>query len=276
MSIVRKRLSAAVDQCDHATILWFMRLYPPLDLKEEGLQAYVGFLKKVVSMRSRLEFDHLVELMEQSYSSSSVGNQEGFEGDDPPRLPGLERSSILISVNQQKLRADRAKFRSMLMGKIVDAEVFIEREVQRYVAKYWSLLGDVSVQKINNLFLFHFTTPEQTKLLLDNGPRNIKGCLLVLKPILKSWQDHTIISHVTFSTVNLWVRVVNIPSDCYHQDLALQIDTVLAGPLANETMEIIHAEVKSEDDVIMNDVPIPINSIQDPSLPNVGMNVDPP
>ncbi|KAK2980427.1 hypothetical protein RJ640_007028 [Escallonia rubra] len=75
MSIVRKRLSAAVDQRDHATILRFVRLYPPLGLEEEGLQAYVGYLKKVVSMRSRLEFDQLVELMEQSYSSSFVGNQ---------------------------------------------------------------------------------------------------------------------------------------------------------------------------------------------------------
>ncbi|KAK3017047.1 hypothetical protein RJ639_006259 [Escallonia herrerae] len=75
MSIIRKRLSAAVDQRDHATILWFVRLYPPLGLEEEGLQAYIGYLKKVVSMRSRLEFDQLVELMEQSYSSSSVGYQ---------------------------------------------------------------------------------------------------------------------------------------------------------------------------------------------------------
>ncbi|KAK3004784.1 hypothetical protein RJ639_020123 [Escallonia herrerae] len=74
-SIVRKRLSAAVDQRDHATVLRFVRLYPPLGLEEEGLQAYVGYLKKVVSMRSRLEFDQLVELMEQSYSSTSVGNQ---------------------------------------------------------------------------------------------------------------------------------------------------------------------------------------------------------
>ncbi|KAK3039675.1 hypothetical protein RJ639_027016 [Escallonia herrerae] len=75
MSIFRKRLSTAVDQRDHVTILRFVRLYPPLGLEEEGLRAYIGYLKKVVSMRSWLEFDQLVELMEQSYSSSSVGNQ---------------------------------------------------------------------------------------------------------------------------------------------------------------------------------------------------------
>ncbi|KAK3021849.1 hypothetical protein RJ639_046238 [Escallonia herrerae] len=75
MSIVRKRLSAAVNQGNHATILWFVRLYTPLGLEEDGLQAYIDYLKNVISMRSRLEFDQLIELMEQSYSSSSVGNQ---------------------------------------------------------------------------------------------------------------------------------------------------------------------------------------------------------
>ncbi|KAK3003639.1 hypothetical protein RJ639_019638 [Escallonia herrerae] len=90
MSIVRKRLFTAVDQRDHATILPLMRLYPPLGLEEEGLQAYIGYLKKVVSMRSRLEFDQLVELMEQSYSSSSVGNQgRGTEEEGPRRGGGV-------------------------------------------------------------------------------------------------------------------------------------------------------------------------------------------
>ncbi|KAL9681550.1 hypothetical protein QQ045_013335 [Rhodiola kirilowii] len=72
--IVRKRLAAAVDQRDHQTILRFIRLYAPLGLEEEGLQVYVGYLKKVISMRSRVEFDHIVELMEQA-SASGLGNQ---------------------------------------------------------------------------------------------------------------------------------------------------------------------------------------------------------
>ncbi|KAI8025016.1 Conserved oligomeric Golgi complex subunit 4 [Camellia lanceoleosa] len=74
-AIVRKRLSAAVDQRDHPTILRFIKLYSPLSLEEEGLQVYVGYLKKVIAMRSRLEFEQMVELMEQSSSSSSSSNQ---------------------------------------------------------------------------------------------------------------------------------------------------------------------------------------------------------
>ncbi|KAL6583500.1 Golgi transport complex subunit 4 [Orobanche minor] len=70
--IARKRLSAAVDQRDHPTILHLIKLFKPLDLEEEGLQVYVSYLKKVISTRSRMEFEQLVELMEQSNNKTQV------------------------------------------------------------------------------------------------------------------------------------------------------------------------------------------------------------
>ncbi|KAH9614151.1 hypothetical protein KSS87_011159 [Heliosperma pusillum] len=48
--VVKKRLQAAVDSRDHLV--------------------YVNYLKKVISMRSRMEFDQLIELMENSYAGS--------------------------------------------------------------------------------------------------------------------------------------------------------------------------------------------------------------
>ncbi|KAK4267085.1 hypothetical protein QN277_023920 [Acacia crassicarpa] len=82
--IVRKKLSAAVDQRDHSAVLRFIRLYSPLGLEEEGLQVYVGYLKKVIGMRSRLEFEQLVELMEQGNgvrnNSDMSQNQINFVG----------------------------------------------------------------------------------------------------------------------------------------------------------------------------------------------------
>ncbi|XP_051128990.1 conserved oligomeric Golgi complex subunit 4 [Andrographis paniculata] len=71
-SIAKKRLAAAVDQRDHPTILRFIKLYTPLGLEEEGLQVYVSYLKKVISTRSRTEFEQLVENMEQSNSNTQV------------------------------------------------------------------------------------------------------------------------------------------------------------------------------------------------------------
>ncbi|KAI3890996.1 hypothetical protein MKW98_007301 [Papaver atlanticum] len=64
--IVRKKLSNAVDQRDHSTIMRFIMLFPLLGLEEEGLQVYVNYLKKVISMRSRLEFENLVERIDQN------------------------------------------------------------------------------------------------------------------------------------------------------------------------------------------------------------------
>lgn len=69
--IVKKKLAAAIDQRDHPSVVRFIRLYPLLGIEEEGSQVYVSYLKKVISMRSRMEFEQLVELMESSYSNSS-------------------------------------------------------------------------------------------------------------------------------------------------------------------------------------------------------------
>lgn len=71
-SIVRKRLSSAVDQRDHPTILRFVRLFSPLGLQQEGLQVYVSYLRKVIALRSRLEFENLMELVEQNAGQAQV------------------------------------------------------------------------------------------------------------------------------------------------------------------------------------------------------------
>ncbi|XP_071687570.1 conserved oligomeric Golgi complex subunit 4-like [Rutidosis leptorrhynchoides] len=68
-TIVRRRLSTVVDQRDHAMVLRFISLYSPLALNGEGSQVYFSYLKKVISIRSKVEFEQLVELMEQNRNS---------------------------------------------------------------------------------------------------------------------------------------------------------------------------------------------------------------
>ncbi|XP_022716417.1 conserved oligomeric Golgi complex subunit 4 [Durio zibethinus] len=99
--IVKKKLMAAVDQRDHPTILRFIKLYSPLGLEEEGLQIYVGYLKKVIGMRSRLEYEHLVELMEQSHGQNQ-SNQVNFVG----CLTNLFKDIVLaVEENDEILRS---------------------------------------------------------------------------------------------------------------------------------------------------------------------------
>ncbi|XP_020572165.1 conserved oligomeric Golgi complex subunit 4 isoform X2 [Phalaenopsis equestris] len=76
-SIVRNRLAAAVDKRDHSTILRFVRVFPLLGLQEEGLQIYVSYLRKVIALRSRLEFEHLTEFTGQDSHINSNSGQGG-------------------------------------------------------------------------------------------------------------------------------------------------------------------------------------------------------
>ncbi|KAM0892659.1 hypothetical protein ACQ4PT_025603 [Festuca glaucescens] len=61
--LARRRLSAAVDAQDHPVVLRLVRLFPLLALADEGLQVYVAYLKNVVALRARADFEHLTELI---------------------------------------------------------------------------------------------------------------------------------------------------------------------------------------------------------------------
>ncbi|KAK1315537.1 Conserved oligomeric Golgi complex subunit 4 [Acorus calamus] len=70
--IVRKGLSDAVDRRDHPEILRFVKIFPSLGLNEEGLQIYVSYLRRVIAFRSKLEFEHLMEVTETATSAEEV------------------------------------------------------------------------------------------------------------------------------------------------------------------------------------------------------------
>lgn len=60
--LARRRLAAGVEAQDHPAVLRLVRLFPLLALADEGLQVYVAYLKKVVALRARADFEHLAEL----------------------------------------------------------------------------------------------------------------------------------------------------------------------------------------------------------------------
>ncbi|CAL5022161.1 unnamed protein product [Urochloa decumbens] len=68
--LARRRLAAAVDAQDHPAVLRLVRLFPLLALADEGLQVYVAYLKKVVALRARADFEHLAELTSATQQTS--------------------------------------------------------------------------------------------------------------------------------------------------------------------------------------------------------------
>ncbi|KAL8144533.1 hypothetical protein V2J09_017565 [Rumex salicifolius] len=108
--IVKRKMTAAIDQRDHPNVLRFIRLYPMLGIEEEGLQVYVNYLKKVIAMRSRMEFEQLVELMEASanntYTDSGLGGGAGSQLNFVGCLTNLFKDIVLaIEENDEILRS---------------------------------------------------------------------------------------------------------------------------------------------------------------------------
>ncbi|KAG8653422.1 hypothetical protein MANES_05G016350v8 [Manihot esculenta] len=170
--VVRKRLSAAVDQRDHR----FIRSYPPLGLEEEGLQVYVGYLKKVISKRSRLEFEHLVELMEQSH------NQINFVG----RVTNLFKDIVLaIEENDENLSLC-----------VEDAIVYAIRELQDECDSRGSLILK-KYMEFRKLAKLSSKINAQNKDLLAVGtpegpdPREVELYLEEILSLMQSGEDYT-------------------------------------------------------------------------------------
>lgn len=100
--LIRKKLTNAIEERDHSTVLRFIKLFPPLGLEEEGLQVYVSYLRKDIALRSRLEFEGLMDIAEQSMGRAGVQTQADFVG----CLTNLFKDIVLaIEGNDEILRS---------------------------------------------------------------------------------------------------------------------------------------------------------------------------
>ncbi|XP_050237946.1 conserved oligomeric Golgi complex subunit 4 [Mercurialis annua] len=184
--IVRRRLSAAVDQRDHQTILRFIRLFPPLGLEEEGLQVYVGYLKKVISMRSRLEFEQLVELMDQ-INNNNVNHISNSRVNFVMCLTNLFKDIVLaIEENDGILRS--------LCGE--DAIVYAICELQEECDSRGSLILK-KYMEYRKLAMLSSEINAQSKNLLNVGapegpdPREVELYLEEILSLMQLGEDYT-------------------------------------------------------------------------------------
>ncbi|KAJ7280500.1 hypothetical protein O6H91_Y371800 [Diphasiastrum complanatum] len=80
-TVIRKKFSAAVEARDHPNVVRFVKLYPSLGLHEEALKSYVGYLRKVVALRARDEFEGLKDSLEQAAAGrGGVQQRANFVG----------------------------------------------------------------------------------------------------------------------------------------------------------------------------------------------------
>ncbi|KAK2967659.1 hypothetical protein RJ640_030530 [Escallonia rubra] len=122
----------------------------------------------------------------------------------------------MVHLDPQLLSAQQGHWSLTLMGRFADSRIFSPQLVQSVVNQNWELLGPVSVEEVGDVFAFHFSTAEDLELLLSEGPWTIHGSLL----ILVRWFPFSCVPRLDFSHVDLWVRLHDIPAECFFYEAA--------------------------------------------------------
>ncbi|CAK9148956.1 unnamed protein product [Ilex paraguariensis] len=126
--IVKKRLSAAVDQRDHPAILRFIRLYSPFGLEEEGLQVYISYWKK----------------LGEDYTDYMVSKIRGLSSVDPELFPQATRA--FRSGNFSKVVQDIMGYYVILEG------FFMVEHVRKVIRIDKHVLDSLTTSMVDDMF----------------------------------------------------------------------------------------------------------------------------
>eukprot|EP00897_Mesotaenium_endlicherianum_P006163 jgi/Mesen1/5575/ME000281S04641 len=103
--VIRRRFAAAAESRDQASVERFAKLFAPLGLQEEGLRSYVSYLRRVVAIRAREEFDGLSEMLEEAGGAGAAGPGAGAGLGFVDTLVSLFRDiALAVEHNEETLR----------------------------------------------------------------------------------------------------------------------------------------------------------------------------
>ncbi|KAL2609822.1 hypothetical protein R1flu_028395 [Riccia fluitans] len=175
--VIRKKLALAVEARDHSSVVRFMKLFPSLELQEEGLRLYVDYLRKVIALRARDDYEAVVEVLEQS---------DGNTGDFVGALNNLfNYIATSVEENEDLLRNFAGE----------DAIAFAIQELQQEC----NLRGPVILKKYVEYRKFAKLSKEitsQTKNLVSVGgyegpdPRDIAVYLEEMQVLIQTSEDY--------------------------------------------------------------------------------------
>ncbi|GAV74042.1 DUF4283 domain-containing protein, partial [Cephalotus follicularis] len=100
--------------------------------------------------------------------------------------------------------------------------------VKEHLEKKWRKWGAVSViTGDNGTFLFKFDNSSARDLVLSNGPWEVWGAYLALR----RWEEGMSLSKDSFSTIPVWVKLANVPSELWTKQGLSYVASALGVPL---------------------------------------------
>ncbi|KAK2646063.1 hypothetical protein Ddye_021258 [Dipteronia dyeriana] len=113
----------------------------------------------------------------------------------------------------------------ILSNKSVNREAFI-----RVIGSIWQVRNGVEAESVtDNVFVFHFKSHEDRKLVIEKGPWSCDYALLMLEiPV-----GHGTIEKMEFSQPEFWVQIHQVPLQCMTNEITWSL-----GDMIGEVLDI--------------------------------------
>ncbi|KAL5857646.1 hypothetical protein ACOSQ3_005104 [Xanthoceras sorbifolium] len=133
-------------------------------------------------------------------------------------LSEKEGPIVHLDASLKKIGMDKMNLCSV--GKIISSKIINREAFCTVIPKIWKMAQDVEIEVLStNVFVFHFRNLRDRQRILTGGPWNFDRSLLVLEQP----RGNGYVDTMSFSMVEFWVQVHNVPLVCMTKDIGLFI-----------------------------------------------------
>ncbi|KAL5789588.1 hypothetical protein ACOSQ2_004476 [Xanthoceras sorbifolium] len=135
-----------------------------------------------------------------------------------------EKEGPVVNLDANLKKIGLEKMALSLVGKVISNKVINREAFQSIIPKIWKLSEELEIEVlISNVFVLHFRNIQDRQRVYTGGPWNFDRSLLVLeKP-----RGNGFIDEMSFSMVEFWVQVHNVPIVCMTKNIGLFIGRLL-------------------------------------------------
>ncbi|KAK2987276.1 hypothetical protein RJ640_001905 [Escallonia rubra] len=156
-------------------------------------------------------------------ASPSYGHTNTEERDS------INRRGWLIPSSPTRVLDARERWARTLVGRFVDFQKFSTRRVAREVQDCWEGGGFIRIERVKNLYLFHFEKEATRDLYLAGNTWNLCGALLIFTAL----QPNTPLHDHRFDVAPVWIQLKRLPFEYFNAE-----DAAIIGRAAGQVLAV--------------------------------------
>ncbi|XP_019259894.1 PREDICTED: uncharacterized protein LOC109237950 [Nicotiana attenuata] len=164
----------------------------------------------------------------QTWATLFDGNKFAARGMELKYIaPTIVEGEVVAQLQQEELDRETGKWKQALIMYVVGNSPTIAA-VERFIANNWNYTANPKVYYHNEgFFLVKFGSIEDRDEVLFSGPHTMNNRLV----IVKIWEAGFDFNKEVLRTIPLWIRMPNLPLNCWSMDSLSRIGNVLGRPV---------------------------------------------